>query len=206
MKEYATDLRRTDAQLVSLVPRIAGDMDILLSKLADTRIQRVAPSQDAGQEDSRNVHAVPAGSQTPRLFSRQTRDLHRHSSQAVSGGGHSAVADHQSHCSHCQHLAQELQLPLSYNHSPLACRRRRVQVRRIEDDYTQAVTVTQEFTEDSQDDGVTMEDFYGDVEDCVHTGQSAAPVSYDTWNNVQQLQAKEPVQDEGVQPLSLIHI
>jgi len=70
MKEYATDLRRTDAQLVSLVPRIAGDMDILLSKLADTRIQRVAPSQGAGQEDSRTVHAVPAGSQTPRLPSR----------------------------------------------------------------------------------------------------------------------------------------
>ena len=107
-QEYGHDLRGGE-HLASLVPRIASDMDGLLTKLEESRITRML-------EESRIT----------RVRSRGRGGL----GPARGGGGR----DQQAHCAHCKHLGQELGVRVPYDHSPIMCRRKKIHVRKTKID------------------------------------------------------------------------
>ena len=127
-KEYAPELRREGTHLISLVPRIAGDMDSLLDKLeTSSQINRF---QQQGGGFQRGSGRQQRGFQQSSFQSNNGRNRSSNRGGRQGGGD---PRDRQSHCSHCQHLSKELGIPVPFDHSPLQCRRRRVQVRLVQD-------------------------------------------------------------------------
>ena len=201
MKEYATDLRRADSQLITLVPRIAGDMDALLDKLDDSKIQRFTQRGGGSRGNFGGGRSDAGGGRTQQSFPQQFNTSRQRGRNAPRGGGRSDGRDRQSHCSHCQQLAKELKFPIPYDHSPLGCQRRRVQVRLIVDDQDQDGVdgEHQEGQEDEYEYEADGDEFYGTGDYGAEDGQSAVAVPHDNLSNFHHLQVTDPVLPEESQ-------
>ena len=201
MKEYATDLRRTDSQLITLVPRIAGDMDALLDKLDDSKIQRFTQRGGGSRGSFGGGRSDAGGGRTQQSFPQQFNSSRQRGRNAPRGGGRSDGRDRQSHCSHCQQLARELKFPIPYDHSPLSCQRRRVQVRMIQDDQDPDRDEGEQYAgqEDDYEDEADADEFYGDGNYNAEDGQLAVAVPHDNLSNFHHLQVTDPVQPEESQ-------
>ena len=147
-REYGTQLQG-GTQLVALVSRLASDMDSLLSKLEDSKINRFEQPETQtlrnaedhepdsainrfqngrrGFGGNRNRSGDDFGTNSSNRFSRTRRGGRGRGDNFGSGNPRSQL-----HCSHCQHLARELKMRVPSDHSPLQCERRRVQVRMVQ--------------------------------------------------------------------------
>ena len=129
-QEYGAELRG-DTQLVELVPRIASDMDNLLQKLEDVKINRVGNSKTFGY--GRNKDNADRGSKK-------------------SSGNRSRS---QLHCPRCKFLSKEIGVDIPNNHNPTDCPRKNVQVRQLksEDTESENYETGDESDDQDQDDG-----------------------------------------------------
>ena len=113
-QEYGAELRN-NTELVELVPRIAADMDNLMMKLEDSKINRFGDFSGnrarGGDRRGRSDRSDKAG-KFNKKDGAQGRD--------------------QLHCPHCKYLGQEMDMRVPFNHSPTDCRRKRVHVRRAQ--------------------------------------------------------------------------
>ena len=153
-REYGTQLQG-GTQLVALVSRLASDMDSLLSKLEDTKINRfeqfepkaLRNAEDHEFESTINRFQNGGRRGSGRYMNRTADDFTMTSSKRFpktkrSGRGRgdnfgSSNPRSQLHCAHCQHLSRELKVKIPSEHSPLECENRRVQVRRMQTDNEQ---------------------------------------------------------------------
>ena len=153
-REYGTQLQG-GTQLVALVSRLASDMDSLLSKLEDTKINRfeqfepkaLRNAEDHEFESTINRFQNGGRRGSGRYMNRTADDFMMTSSKRFpktkrSGRGRgdnfgSSNPRSQLHCAHCQHLSRELKVRIPSEHSPLECENRRVQVRRMQTDNEQ---------------------------------------------------------------------
>ena len=150
--EYGAELRN-HTQLVTLVPRIANDMELLLSKLDSVRLNMVQESfaeinvQDSTSNMQDSINRVFRG----RGGFSNTRGGRGGFNRAPGAGrGRDRQPEYeeraQLHCAHCKHLGKELGVRIPFDHGPLTCRRRRVHVRRIPFDEYELAEVEDEET------------------------------------------------------------
>ena len=154
--EYGAQLRG-NTQLVELVPRISDDMDALLTKLEEGRINRLRGS--GAPVAGRDNRQFPRGG-----FQGNRGNSVRRNGRDNRGGRGRGASNPQQHCSHCKHLGNELNMFVPADHNPLDCQRRRVHVRRVE--------------EESQYEDVEEEeadDFWEDADDDEEDGELTAP-------------------------------
>ena len=119
-QEYGVELRNEATQLADLVPRLAQDMDILLAKLDETKVQRFgAYSKTDGKYESRTGKY----------------DDKKKKFGGKSGGGkkeRKSRDQDQLHCPHCKYLSKEMvEIVIPFDHSPMDCPRKRVRVQGV---------------------------------------------------------------------------
>ena len=150
-QEYGLELRNNH-QLTALAPRIANDMDTLLSKLSPARVSsvqeahqvnRVFGRRDGGnnREGGSNSRGGGGNNRYP-ARNRGDRSDRRPENRSRDGP--------QLHCSHCKHLNKEMAgVTVPYDHGPLTCRRRKVHVRSVRNDEDEA---SEDYFQDAEDD------------------------------------------------------
>ena len=140
-KEYATQLM-AGTQLVTLVPRIANDMDTLMAKVPDLAVNRFqsGSNRDNGRNFSRYTDDGPrygSGSRgNNRGRDRNDRGRDRGDrrvagpkySRALPNTQDSSRRSSQFQCSHCKQLEREMRMRVPSDHNPLECQRRKIQV------------------------------------------------------------------------------
>ena len=188
LREYGNELRRQETHLVSLVPRISTDMEALLEQLEEaSKINRFSQrSFNNGGGNRRGGNNFGGG--------------RRRGGRGGRGDGRGRGADdRQSHCSHCQHLGREMQMQVDYNHSPLECRRRRVQVRLIQDDEQQMYQQNYDNPEDEYYDH--FEDAEEYLQDYGASSSSSLPdpnlVSLQSEQSGERVPSSSPRQSHG---------
>ena len=170
--EYGTELRRGDTQLIELIPRIASDIPVLLTKIEEAKIHRVRLEENKinqlaefgmselhvdrfARDDRRAGNSLTKSFRGRATQSFNRPDTARGSDKRGNGPNQRTGADRrnqQAHCAHCEHLSKELDVKLHTAHDPQTCRRKRVHIRTFEDQ-EEASDESSNDREDSEDEG-----------------------------------------------------